>query len=139
MSTSPLMLNVIDHYDVQMLCVKLRDLYISKGFQVTMAPVGFNMFRLQLEKDCGGLNTLLGLGKGIAVTLSLQGNCLMVNYSDAEWTSKVVGLVVGWFLCLVPFITALVGCVGQSNLPGEINNDIMMLVNTVGPVPNTQM
>ena len=138
MATTPMMFNVIDNYDVQTLVCKLRDLYITKGFQANIINAFGGNFSLRLEKGLGGINTVLGTGKGITVNFSLQGNMLVVNYTDAEWTSKVIGLVVGWFLCLIPFITGIVGALGQNNLPGEISQDITMLLNTVGAVPNFQ-
>lgn len=72
---------------------------------------------------------LLGMGLGIKATISIKGNLLTVIYSDAEWTGKIIGLAVGWFICLVPFITAIIGSVNQNNLPKQINNDITMLAS----------
>ncbi len=55
----------------------------------------------------------------------------MINYFDEEWTGKIVGLVVGWFLCFIPFITAVIGTVQQYSLTGNINNDAIMVINAM--------
>ena len=135
---NPVTFNVPQNYDVQTLAFKLRDLYISKGFIANVTGAFPYNFTLRLEKNMGGINNLLGLGKAITVNLSLQGNVLILNYTDAEWTSKIVGLVVGWFLCLVPFVTAIIGSFAQYDLPGEISRDVTMLLPTVGTVPPPQ-
>lgn len=138
MATTPLTFNVPQNYDLQMLVCKLRDLYITKGFTANITSAFPGNFNLRLEKNIGGINTLLGLGKAISVNFSLQGNMLIISYTDAEWTSKVIGLVVGWFLCLIPFVTAIIGAFGQYDLPGEISRDVTMLLGTVGTVPPHQ-
>lgn len=51
---------------------------------------------------------LLGLGQGITVNISLNQNLLSVNYADGDWIGKIIGLAVGWILCFVPFITAVI-------------------------------
>ncbi len=123
------MLNVPEGFDIIRMGERLRETYQAKGFTVTMANLN-NCVRITFDKGCGGINMLLGLGKGITATCSVQGNSLIVNYSDGDWTGKIVGLVVGWILCLIPFITAIIGCIGQSQLPKDISNDIMMIVNS---------
>ena len=54
---------------------------------------------------------------------------LTINFSDGDWTGKIIGLCVGWFICFVPFITAIIGCVKQSQLPKKIGNDAMMIAS----------
>ena len=79
---------------------------------------------------CGGANYLFGLGQGITATLTVQKQTLMVTYSDAEWTGKIIGIAVGWFLCLIPFITGIIGAVRQSKLPDTITADIQCLISS---------
>lgn len=122
------MMNAPVNFDLRYLGQRLREIYQMKGYVVTMAGGPTNL-RIQFEKDCGGINMLLGLGKGITANCFIQNGSLVVNYSDGDWTGKIVGLLVGWFLCMVPFITAIIGCVQQSGLPGEINRDIMQIMN----------
>lgn len=52
----------------------------------------------------------MGLGKGITASCSLQNNTLVVNYLEGDWIGKIIGLAVGWILCFIPFITAIIGC-----------------------------
>ena len=138
MSAAPLMFNVIENYDVHALAFKLRDLYVSKGFTVNVLNSFPGNCTLRFEKDTGGINTVLGNGKGITVSFTLQGNMLYINFTDPEWTSKIVAILLGWFLCLIPFITGIIGAVAQNNFPGEITQDIHGLLNTVGTVPPAQ-
>ena len=76
------------------------------------------------RKNCGGINLLMGLGKGITASCSLQNNTLVVNYLEGDWIGKIIGLAVGWILCFIPFITAIIGCIQQVGLPNEINMEI---------------
>lgn len=123
------MINVPNGFNLKEMGEKLRNVYQAKGFKVNIADMN-NSTRIQFDKGCGGINMLLGMGKGITATCSLQGNNLIVNYSDGDWTGKIIGLAVGWFLCAIPFVTAIIGCVGQSSLPKEINGDITMIVGS---------
>lgn len=124
-----LMINVKEGFDVKQLEQKLGDTYRAKGFTVNTMSLE-NGFRMKFDKGCGGINMLLGMGKGITAMCTVMNNNLIVNYSDADWTGKIIGLVAGWFLCWIPCVTAIIGCVGQSSLPKEINNDITMLANS---------
>lgn len=122
------MINVPVDFDLEYLGQKLRGMYQAKGFTVSMVS-GRENLRIQFDKNCGGINMLMGLGKGITATCSLQNGCLVVDYSDGDWVGKIVGLVVGWILCFIPFITAIIGCIQQSELPKKISQDIMTIVN----------
>ncbi len=120
------MLNVSEDFNLYALTQQLADMYRAKGFTVNI--VNFNeSIILEFDKGVGGINMILGMDLGIKATFTVTGNTLMVNYSDAAWTGKIIGLCVGWFICLVPFITAIIGSVNQSKLPKEINTAITML------------
>lgn len=121
------MTNVSENFDIQAMAVALGKQYQAKGFNVRMAKMR-NGVKISLDKNCGGINMLLGLGLGITATCMVQGDTLMVNYTDGDWTGKWIGLGVGWLLCLVPFITAAIGAFKQLDLPKQINMDIQMLV-----------
>ncbi len=124
-----LMMNVSEGFDLQKMGEELRDTYMAKGYTVQLMKMK-NGLRIRIEKNCGGANMLLGLGQGITATCMLQNNeNLIVNYSEADWTGKIIGLAVGWILCFIPFITAIIGCIKQSSFSKEIDQDIMMIAN----------
>ncbi len=56
---------------------------------------------------------------------------LNITFTDAEWTSKIIGAVIGWFLCLIPLITAIIGVVRQTSLPKNIENDVRMMISSM--------
>ena len=111
---STLMLNIPPNFDLNQMTTRVKDQFMSQGFSVSAAMVSKNSSRIVLDKGCGGINMLLGMGQGITATCTINGNCLYVNYSDGDWTGKIIGLAVGWLLCLIPFITAIIGCCTQA-------------------------
>lgn len=121
------MINVPENFDMEDFGQNLRDRYRAKGFTVSMMSSRKSL-TIQFEKNCGGINMILGLGMGITASCFLQEKGLVVNYSDGDWTGKIVGLAIGWVLCFIPFITAIIGCIQQSGLPKQINSDITSLV-----------
>ncbi len=96
----------------------------TQGFNVVPAMMGPGSAMITVQKNRDGFQNFLGLGIECRATLTLNGSSLNVNI-DSEWTNKIVAIVVGWFLCLVPFITGIIGCVNQSGLPGKIETAIM--------------
>ena len=123
-----LTMDVKENFDMTELTERLMERYQMQGYLVQKMKMK-NGVNLIISKKLGGINTLLGLGEGITVTITNRNNSLNVTYSNSEWTSKIIGLGVGWILCFIPFITAIMGCIRQSGLDDKINNDIMMLVN----------
>ncbi len=124
-----LMVDAPENFDLEKFSAELSETYQAKGFTVQVMKMK-NGVRLKFDKKTGGINMLLGLGLGVTATCTLQRNGnLIVNYSDADWTGKIVGLIVGWFLCFIPVITAIIGCLKQSSLTKDIDNDIIMLIN----------
>ncbi|MBQ2774481.1 MAG: hypothetical protein IJF40_01145 [Clostridia bacterium] len=91
-----------------------------QGFAVQsqiMSPASAN---LVITKDRDGFKNIVGLGLECRVTLTVTGeNQLSVNI-ESEWTNKIIAIAVGWFVCLIPFITGIVGTINQSNLPEKI-------------------
>lgn len=122
-----LMINVDEDLDIDELCKELANSFRAKGFLVYTCKMK-NGIRIIFDKDCGGVNTVFGLGKGITATIVKKGDLLTVNYTDAEWTGKIVAFIIGWFI-FVPWITAIIGTVGQLDLPKMINGEIMILAN----------
>lgn len=120
--------NVSEEFDVQAMAQELVELYQSKGYTARTVKMK-NGARITIEKGRGGLNTVLGLSEGITATVTKQGSdVLMVNFSDGDWVSKIIGFAVG-LLCCLPFITAIVGTIRQLSLPKNVENDICALVS----------
>ncbi len=123
------MMNVGNNFNIVEFSNRLADTYRAKGFAVNVVPTGVNSTVINFDKGTGGINTLLGLGLGVKANCTYTNGNLMINYFDEEWTGKIVGLVVGWCLCFIPFITAIIGTVQQYSLTGNINNDAIVVVN----------
>ena len=124
-----LMMNVPENFDLTAMAERVKEQFQMQGFIVSVMKMK-NSVRIKFDKKCGGINMLLGLGQGITATCMLQnGDNLVVNYSEGDWTGKIVGVLVGWFLCMVPFITAIIGSFQQMSLPKKINDAIMASVN----------
>lgn len=119
------MLNVSENFNLYSVTQQLADMYRAKGFTVNIVNFN-NSVILEFDKGVGGINMILGMDLGIKATFTLTGNTLMVNYSDEAWTGKIIGICVGWFVCFVPLITAIIGIINQSKLPKEINSAITM-------------
>lgn len=127
------MVNVPENFDLEEFADEVAQQYQAKGFQVNTLKMK-NSVKLVFDKKCGGINMLLGLGQGISATCSFvgkQNDTLSVNFSDGDWTGKIIGLVAGWFLCLVPFITAIIGSVRQMSLPKDISNDMQTTLSNM--------
>lgn len=124
-----LIINVSPNFDLNVFTEQLANLYRSKGYNVIPAatPMGTTMV---VEKGIGGINTVLGLGESVRVNCNCNSGVLSISYSDEEWTSKIIGGVVGWFLCLIPFITAIVGVVHQLQLPKNISSDATVIASS---------
>ncbi len=124
------MVNISENFDMDRLEEELVQQYQARGFQVRTMKMK-NCVKFVFDKKCGGINMLFGLGQGISATCSLQGkdhDMLSVAFSDGDWTGKIVGLVVGWCLCGIPSITAIIGICKQVSLPKDIANTMQMLI-----------
>ena len=99
-----LMMNVPENFDLTAMAERVKEQFQMQGFIVSVMKMK-NSVRIKFDKKCGGINMLLGLGQGITATCMLQnGDNLVVNYSEGDWTGRIVGGLVGWFLCMVPFM-----------------------------------
>lgn len=120
------MFNVREDFDMVSYVNRFADFYRQKGYLVTVA--GFeNTAFVTVSKGIGGINTILGLGESVKVNFALNNGMMAVNLTESEWTSKIIGAVLGWFLCLIPLITALVGLSRQLSLHTAVINDATML------------
>lgn len=117
---TPLMLNVAPSFNMSAFAEQLATSYRSQGYVVNVMYFP-DRVSVKFEKDTGGINTVLGLGEGITAHCTLNNGMLYINYSDEEWTGKIIGFCVGWFVCMVPFVTAIVGTVKQLDLSKKIS------------------
>lgn len=127
--STPLMLNVSPNFDLVSFSEQLAATYRSQGYIVNIMYLPDHVV-IKFDKGTGGINTLLGLGEGITANCSLNNGMLYVNYSDEEWTGKIVGFCVGWFLCTIPFITAIIGTVKQCELHKRISTDATRIASS---------
>ncbi len=121
-----LIVNVSPTFNLGSFSEQLANIYRQKGYNANVVYLNGNTV-ITIEKDLGGINTVLGLGQGIKVNCAQSGNLLTVSYFDEEWTSKIIGIAIGWFLCFIPLITGAVGAYQQYSLPNNISNDARML------------
>ena len=120
------MINVRETFNMEAFAARLADTYRGKGYTVNVVNMN-GIFSLTFDKGTGGINTLLGMGEGIKANITWMNGTVNINFSDAEWTVKIIGLVAGWFLCMIPFVTAIIGTTRQLSLPKSIANDAMMI------------
>ena len=126
-----LMLNVNpETFNLDVFVNALASNFRGRGYTVTAINMN-GSYMLTFEKGIGGINTVLGLGESIKATCMFVNGMLTVNFSDEEWTSKIIGIVVGWFLCLIPFITGIIGVTRQLQLPKTITSDATMIASTM--------
>lgn len=121
------MISIGPDFDMNGMVDKLTQMYRSKGFEVTAVQSG-SAISVKFSKDEDGIKKFVGLGLEITANFTTNDNTLMINFSDAEWTGKIIGLAVGWLLCLIPLFIAGYGALQQSELPKKITNDIQMLL-----------
>lgn len=127
----PARINVGPQFNMVNFSEQLASLYRSRGFAVTVTPFGTNT-SIKFDKNTGGINMLLGLGQGVTANCTLDNNVLTVNYTNEDWTGKIIGFAVGWMLCFIPFITAIVGTVKQVQLTKGISTDAAMVASGGG-------
>lgn len=125
------MFNVGPNFDFNVFADRIAQTYSAQGFAVSVADVNGSKI-VKFDKNTGGINTLLGLGLGITATFSLYNGVLQINFSDGDWTGKIIGLAIGWLICLIPFVTAIIGTVNQLDLPKKIGKDAGFIITQMG-------
>ncbi len=123
-----LMLNVKPEFDLGVFAQKMSDTYRTKGYNAQ--PVEMNrMYAITISKNTDGLNHWIGLGEEVKVTCMMNNGVLNLAISeDGAWTNKIIALVIGFFLCCIPFITGIMGCMRQSSLSKHVENDATMII-----------
>lgn len=125
------MVNVSENFDIEEMANEVAQRYQAQGFRVTVLKMKKGA-KITFDKNCGGINMLLGMGLGISANCMLTGkenDTLSITFSDGDWTGKIIGCLVGWFLCFIPIITAIIGICKQSSLPNQIGTDIQMIAS----------
>ena len=126
-----LMVNVSENFDMEAMANEVAERYQSQGFKVRVVKLK-NGCKITFDKNCGGINMLLGMGLGISANCTLTGkehDTLNVTFTDGDWTGKIVGCVAGWFLCMIPLITAIIGICKQLSFPNQVGDDIQMIAS----------
>lgn len=125
------MANVPEGFDLADFADQVAAKYQMQGFTANVIKMKKSV-KLKLSKNCGGINTITGMGQAITADMTLSGkesDTLTVSFSDGDWTSKIIACSVGWVLCLIPGILGIVGIVHQLNLPKELESDMQMMIS----------
>ncbi len=123
------MANITENFDIENFAAEISQQYQAKGFRVQVLKMK-NGCKIVFDQNCGGINMLLGMGQGITASCTIMGkerDTLTVNYSEGDWTGKIIGLLVG-LLCCVPFVTSIIGICKQLSLPKDISSDMNMIL-----------
>lgn len=126
---------VTSDLDMDELVTKLAQKFKAQGFVVSAMKVG-ESYTVKLSKDDDGIKKYVGLALGITVTLSRNGETLVLDFTDAEWTGKIVGAIIGWALCFIPLILAAIGALKQLELPNTITNEARIIASGGGTFMN---
>lgn len=117
---------------IQTIAQAVEQNFMGQGFQVNSQIMSPANAMITIGKDRDGFKNIIGLGLECRVSLMINGNQLSVSI-DSEWTNKIIAIVVGWFLCLVPFITGIIGAINQSSLPEKIFTAIQIALSAGNP------
>ena len=119
-------------YNMQAIVKMAEQQFVSQGYEVNSAVMGPQSATITILKDRDGIKNIAGLGVECKATLTVMGeNTMMVNV-ESEWGNKILALALGWWLCLIPFITGLIGCSNQSGLPNKVISTIQAAAASSG-------
>ena len=122
------MYNLKQTVPVNVLSGSLSDKLAAMGYTVTPMMASDTMSTLNVTKSGSDLEKFAGMLPECNITLSRNGEQIYVNYEDV-WTSKILALAIGWILCMIPFITGLIGVSRQSSMANEVQTMLMATVN----------
>ena len=91
---SPIAFSLPQNFDLQNVVGRLGRSFQLKGYAVRSYPVGAGAC-LEVSRNTGGLNTVIGRCEGIKINFMPGANLLNVSFSDEQWTDKIIGYVVG--------------------------------------------
>ena len=98
----------------------------NQGYEVRSQILGPSTAELFVTKDRDGIKNIVGMGVECHSTITLVAPGQLTVTTDSTWTNKIVAMAVGFFLCWIPFITGIIGCIGQSDLPKKIATAISL-------------
>ena len=127
---SPIAFSLPQNFDLQNVVGRLGRSFQLKGYAVRSYPVGAGAC-LEVCRNTGGLNTVIGRCEGIKINFMPGANLLNVSFSDEQWTDKIIGFVVGWFTCWIPWIFTAIGAYNQYRLPKTVENELQIILGTV--------
>ncbi len=123
------MIPINSNFNMDNMVSKFTQMYQAKGFDVVTTKMGSGV-SIKLSKDDDGIKKFVGLALGVTANITINDNSLIINFTDAEWVGKIIGICVGCIVCLFPALIAVYGVIKQSEFPKTITNDIQMLINS---------
>lgn len=130
---NPRYYSVPSGFNLQAAVGQLTNSFQMKGYAVNVYGMG-NGLCMDLRKNDGGINVLVGRVEGIRISFMQNGNLLTVSFSDEQWTDKIIGFVIGWFLCWIPWIFTGIGLYNQMQIPQQVDMELRMLIG-LAPAP----
>lgn len=127
---SPIAFSLPQNFDLQNVVGRLGRSFQLKGYAVRSYPVGAGAC-LEISRNVGGLNTVIGRCEGLKINFMPGANLLNVSFSDEQWTDKIIGFVVGWFTCWIPWVFTAIGAYNQYQLPKTVENELRIILGTV--------
>ena len=106
------------------------------GYDVASNVMNAQSASILVTKDNEGIKNLLGLGLECTVTLTRLGENQVTITIDEKWTNQIIAIAIGWFFCLVPFFTGIVGAINLNGLPQKVTNSIQSGVATANNSAN---
>lgn len=92
----------------------------AQGYEASSLVMGPGSGSLTVRKDRDGIKNLAGMGVECQTTVTVVNPGTLTVNVESEWGNKILALALGWILCWIPFVTGIIGCVSQSELPNKI-------------------
>lgn len=101
----------------------------ARGYTTNYANAG-GAYYIDFNNGNEGLMKYIGMGANIRLTLMQNGNTLYANFTDADWTGKIVAYLLSGFTCGITLVTGIIGLVKQLDFPKQIGNELFTLLNS---------
>lgn len=108
------------NFNMQNMVILAEQQLRAQGYETSSAVMSAANATITVSKDRDGIKNFMGLGIECTVNITVMGNGMLTVNVESEWTNKIVALIVGWFLCWIPCVTGIIGCVNQSSLPNKV-------------------